>query len=324
MKTYLKLDKIKSTMVATKSSFLFLLIAIMAMPSLSYAIPGDRLPSVNPQSGLLVKIQSSAPGQRQNTSSTAEASPQKPDDDQLPAIDQGSEPDVFYDSMPARRGVQPTVPEKADPVSRPAGKIIRVIKDFDKEDDRSLLVSAQRAVDLGRYDSALSLYDQLYKKNPRDPRILMGRAVALQKAGHVQNAIKMYEELLDVRPNHLEAEVSMLGLVRTRFPAMALKSLTALFKDHPNNAALSAEIGLAYADLGNIEDSLRHLGMAVSLEPNQAIYYYNMAVVSDRVNANKEAIRYYEEALSKDAIYGGKRSIPRELVYDRLAVLRQR
>ena len=243
--------------------------------------------------------------------------------DSLPVIDPNNEPDLFYDSMPVRRGVQPTAPEKVDPVMSPAGKIIHVKKDFEAGDDQSLLVSAKRALSLGRYDSALGFYDQLYKKNPRDTRVLMGKAIALQNMGQVQTAIKAYEELLDVDPNNLEAEVSMLGLVKGRFPALALKRMLSLYGENPNNAGLNAQIGMTFAQLGNEREALRYLGTAVSLEPNNPSYYYNLAVVSDRAGDRKQAISFYEEALSKDTLYGAGRSVPRDAIYERLSVIRQ-
>ena len=62
------------------------------------------------------------------------------DDSSLPAIDPLAEPDLYYDSMPVRRGVQPTAPEKVDPTTRPGGKIVHVQKDFNAGDDQAILV----------------------------------------------------------------------------------------------------------------------------------------------------------------------------------------
>jgi|MDSW01.2.fsa_nt_gb Flp pilus assembly protein TadD len=236
------------------------------------------------------------------------------------------EPDVFYDSAPLNvpRGAQPTVPEKVDPMKDRASKIVKVEKNYNAGDKTSLLVSAKRALDLGRYDSAIDLYDSLYKKNPRDPRVLMGRAVAYQKAGRVQSAIQSYEELLEIQPSNVEAETSLLGLVRTRYPALALQRLLELNAKHPHNPDIAGQIGLTYADLGNLEDAVRYLGIAVSIEPNTALNYYNLAVLYDRNRMYGDAIKMYEEALSKDTLYGGGRSVPRDAIYQRLASLRSR
>ena len=47
-----------------------------------------------------------------------------------------------------------------------------------------------------------------------------------------------------------------------------------------------------------------------------------MAVIADKAGDKKQAISYYEKALEIDTINGGGRSIPREVVYERLAQLR--
>ena len=277
-------------------------------------------PMAPPSSEVLNDLES----QLDNLERAIEQAEAATDESGLPVIDPENEPDVFYDSMPVRRGVQPTAPEKVDPIARPAGKIIHVTKDFDSEDDQAILVSAKRALDLGRYDSALSFYEQLYAKNPRDSRVLMGKAIALQKLGRVQNAIKAYEELLSVQPGNVKAEVSMLGLVKERFPAIALKRMLELYDKNPNDAGLNAQIGMAYAEIGNLKDAIRYLGMAISLQPNNPSYYYNLAVISDKAGDFKQAVLYYEEALSKDRLYGAERSLPRDVIYDRLSVIRKR
>lgn len=242
----------------------------------------------------------------------------------LPPIDTTRDPEAFYQAAPVSEGLQSNLPQRMDPRERPAAKFIIVEKDYDRQDNKSILVAANRAMQLGRFDAALDLFTQLYNKNPRDPRVLMGRAITFQNKGQIQNAIKMYEELLDVDPNNIEAEVSMLGLVRERFPALALKRLSELYQRDPNNAGLSAQLGLTYAGINDMANAMRFLGIAASLEPNNAMYYYNLGIVSERARNIKGAIRYYEEALNIDAIYGASRSIPRDVVYDRLAVLRGR
>lgn len=287
-------------------------------------VPNDA-PVADAAQPAAAPVENTAP---QNIMAQDEALPQVMTQDNgadgLPAIDPMNDPDTFYDSMPVRRGAQETTPERMNPEEKPAGKFIIVNKDYDKDDNKSMLVAANRALKLGRYDSALDMYDRLYAKNPRDARVLMGRAIALQNLGRTQLAIKTYEELLEVDPKNVEAEVSMLGLVRSRYPALALKQLATLYDAHPNNAALAAQIGLTYADIGNVDDAQRYLGSAISLDPNNAGYYYNMAIVCDRAKQYKDAISFYEQALNTDSIYGAGRSVPRDVIYERLGALRQR
>ena len=96
-----------------------------------------------------------------------------------------------------------------------------------------------------------------------------------------------------------------------------------LHEQYPGNAGVSAQIGLTQADLGHYDDALRYLGMAASVEPKNALHLFNMGIVADRKGDKAQAIKFYEQALETDAVYGGGRSIQREQIYDRLSVLRR-
>lgn len=213
-------------------------------------------------------------------------------------------------------------PRKINPAVEPASKYIVVRKNHSAGSRQANLVSAERAMSLGRYDSALELYNNLYAKNKRDPNILLGRATALQKTGQDEAAIQAYEQLIDLRPNNVEAQVNMLGLLGQRYPAVALRRLLDLSDKHSQNIGVIAQIAVIQAALGRYDESVRYLGMAAGIEPQNASHMYNMAVVADRSGNKKEAIQYYEQALEIDTVYGGGRTIPREAVFQRLSRLR--
>lgn len=241
-----------------------------------------------------------------------------------PAVPAGE--DVFFDShaaVPSGAMAKNVGPRKVDPVMEPGSSFVVVNKTHGAQSQESLLVSANRALKLGRYDAAMEMYDSLYAKNKKDPAILMGRAVAYQKAGRSESAIQMYEELLAVDKNNGNALLNMLGLLRTQYPETALRRLMNLREQYPGNASVAAQIGLIEADLNHPDEALRYLGMAASIEPQNAQHYFNMAIVADRKGDKAQAIKLYEQALETDAVYGGGRSIAREQIYDRLAILRR-
>ncbi len=213
---------------------------------------------------------------------------------------------------------------EVDPVLEPATQYVVVNKTHEAQNPEALLVSANRALKLKRYESALDMFDQLYKKNSRDPRILMGRAVAQQNSGRIESAIRSYEEVLDVKPNDADAMLNMLGLLRQQYPSVALRRLMDLHEKHPNNAGIAAQIGITQADLGHYDDAMRYLGIASSMEPKNAQHAFNMAIIADRNGDAKSAVKHYEQALEMDAIYSSGRSIPRDTIYDRLSILRRR
>lgn len=240
--------------------------------------------------------------------------------------DSNTEPDVdvFYDAdvLVPEGELARTAPRKVDPTIEPASKLIIVTKNASAGSRHAQLVSASRAIKLGRYSSALEIYNELYRKNKRDPNILMGRAVALQKLGLVEEAIFAYEELLEIRPKNTEARINMLGLISDQFPSVALRQLKDLRKQNPDNVGLVAQMAITEARIGNFDSAMRYMGVAASMEPNNANHFFNLAIIADQAGARKDAVKYYEQALEIDTIYGGSRSVPRDQIYSRLAQIR--
>ena len=235
------------------------------------------------------------------------------------------EPDVYFDSASTGLSdvVQDIAPVKVDPRQQPGQSFIIVKKHSEAGSYESRIVAANRALKLGRDASALSMFESLYKSNPRDPRVLMGLAVSQQKSGFKASAIKTYEELLRRAPNNHEAMVNMLGLMKDQYPEVALRKLMHLHEHNPHSPGVAAQIGMAHAKMGRYKEAMRYMGMALSLEPNNATHSYNIAIVADSMGEKNDAIGYYEEALQIDAMHGASRSIPRQVVYDRLAELRR-
>ena len=232
----------------------------------------------------------------------------------------------YYDSasiMPNAALGASIGPREVDPRYEPGSSFVVVSKSAGANSFPARLVAGQRALKLGRYSSALEIYEGLYRKSPKNRQVLMGLAVAQQNSGFEQSAIATYEELLKVDPNNVDAMVNMLGLIQKQYPAVAYRKLQELWDKNSQNPGIAAQLGLTSAQMGNAEDAIRYLGIASSLEPQNAMHLYNMAVVTDQVGAYKDALDLYEHALEVDATYGGSRSVPRERIYDRLAHLRR-
>ncbi|HRC26206.1 MAG TPA: tetratricopeptide repeat protein, partial [Alphaproteobacteria bacterium] len=238
----------------------------------------------------------------------------------------GGKDDLYYDSLPlppTGTMAKSAGPRKVNPSLEPAQKFVIVKKTQDAGGLESLLVSANRALALGRYDAALDMFTRLYRKNPRDARILMGRAVSLQYAGRREAAIGAYDEILKLDPSSVEAKINRAGLVGVQYPAVALRDLLALRDQFPGHAGLAAQIGLMQAKLGNDTEAMQYLGAAASLEPRNASHIYNMAVIADRMDDRAKAISLYEQALQLDGGDTQGVRVNRDAIYARLSVLRE-
>lgn len=230
--------------------------------------------------------------------------------------------DTVYFDAPKGKALSGIPAPSMDPKRGKNESVIVVDQAITSTSQESGVAAAGRALRLGRYDAAISMFDDLYRANPRDPRILMGRAVTLQKLGRTGEAIEAYEEVLTIDQDNPEAIVNLMGLIRKQYPARALEKLLELRASHPDNAGIMAQLGVAYADSGNFEDALKYLGMATKAEPNNPQHYFNLGVISERMKNRQRAIAYYEKALETDAVYGTGRGIDRDMIYDRLTRLR--
>lgn len=236
-----------------------------------------------------------------------------------------AEENLFYDAeqlVPESELSRTGTPIQVNPVFNPGTRLVITRKTANPGSREAQLVAAERASKLGRFESALEIYNGLYAKNSRDPNILLGRAITLQRLGRIDEAINAYEEILDIRPNNLEAQINMQGLLGQRYPAVARRNLMDMFRENPGNVPVLAQLAMVEAKLGNHTDAIKFLGIAASIEPNNANHIFNMAIVADRAGEKKHAIEYYEQALEIDTLYGAGKSIPRDSVFQRLAELR--
>lgn len=240
------------------------------------------------------------------------------------AADRSFDEDLFYDARDVvpRGEIGKRTARKVNPKLEPGSKLIVVRTDEGPDSVGARLISASRAVKIGRYESALDIYKGLYQQDKRNADVLMGVAVTLQKMGRFDAAIAAYEELLEFKPGYIDAEVNMLGLISMQYPQVGLTRLQNLKRKHPDNLNVVAQLAVTYAQIGDVHQALKYLGIAASMQPQNPSHMFNMAVIADRAGQRKMAVRYYEQALELDSVYGGGRTLPRDIIFDRLSRLR--
>ncbi len=184
------------------------------------------------------------------------------------------------------------------------------------------LTTARLALSQGRSQAAFQIFNELYKDYPRDKRVLMGRAVALQKLGQTGEALVAYEELLTRDPKNLEALTNMLGLLKKENPSLAVAKLVELREAYPFNADVTAQLGIAYAGTGEYEEALKFLDMSEALKPGSALVLYNKGVLLDKMGRSAEAAGIYRQLIRMSADGMLDQSLPVDTLKRRLAVMR--
>jgi tetratricopeptide (TPR) repeat protein len=214
------------------------------------------------------------------------------------------------------------VNELADLATPQASEYVIVNKSGEASPTSQLGQMGAKALALGRYGAAADIYGDALIRNPSDVTALLGRAIANQKLGNADAAIRDYEKVLTLSPNNKEAQLNLAGLVMTKEPGLVTSKLASLQEKYPDSGGVAAQKALMLANQGNVTQAAQQMDVAITLEPENPMHYYNRAILAERMQDPARAIQNYERALEVDTIYAGGRKVPRDQIYDRLFVLR--
>ncbi len=137
-----------------------------------------------------------------------------------------------------------------------------------------------------------------------EPRGLQDRflaAVQAEEAGEKQQAISLYEEILDLDPRYAAAYIN-LGTI-----AFHLREYDRAERLYRRATEVDPAYVLAYFDLGNVLDELGRLDesiaayrQAVALAPRYADAHYNLALAFERLEKPRAALRHWQAYLKID------------------------
>ncbi len=173
--------------------------------------------------------------------------------------------------------------------------LITVIDESDYFRDR--YDAARRGLNAGGALSALSIYDDLLGRQPRDRVALLGRATALHQLNRSGEAIRAYETALRHHPDELVALTNLLGLIGQQTPESALQQLRRLYKRNPSFGAVAAQMAMIHLTLGDGPNAIRLMSEAATLEPVNPVYQINLAIMHDRAGDARAAVSAYQRAL---------------------------
>ena len=140
----------------------------------------------------------------------------------------------------------------------------------------------------------------------KDPRLVFQDAVALHRAGQLDKARKLYEQVLVRVPNQVDS-LHLLGVLATQRGdfttaiklikrAIDQKKATPVAEFHNN-------IGAAYKGLGKRKDAAHHFGLAARLKPSYAEAFNNLGSVLEDDGDLEGAKKNFQQALSLKSDY---------------------
>ncbi|MBS4095596.1 MAG: glycosyltransferase family protein [Sulfuricella sp.] len=124
-------------------------------------------------------------------------------------------------------------------------------------------------------------------------------AVRQHQAGHVTEAESIYQQVLQVAPNHPDAW-HLLGVLAHQAGrhTEAVELIGKAIGLNPDMPAFHNNIALAHLELGNLDEAIAHWRKTIRLKPDHAGAYNSLGNALTRCDALNEAIESYQKALA--------------------------
>ncbi len=125
----------------------------------------------------------------------------------------------------------------------------------------------------GKYDTALTLYQEFLEKNPAAYQVLLNIGDCYREKGEIDKAMETYQQVIEKARDDRAMGVNM-------------------------KAKALAAIGLVYLKQNNLEEATKYFKQSVDTAPQDEIVAFNVAEVCFNNQQLDEAQKYYELAAS--------------------------
>jgi tetratricopeptide (TPR) repeat protein len=154
-----------------------------------------------------------------------------------------------------------------------------------------------KALQKNQLTQAREAYSQALARNPTQRDALLGMAYAHQALGDATQALATLQRLVELYPRDSDA-MSALYLIGGGDPQVEESKLKQLLERSERPASLHYALGVLYFEQSRFGEAERAFDRALSINPDQADYAYNLALTLDRLGRRREAARQYVTALN--------------------------
>lgn len=135
---------------------------------------------------------------------------------------------------------------------------------------------AIQSMQLGDYQTALDLFDQILERIPHDPVTHVSKGHALKTGGNTAEAVSAYQAAIDSQPMHCDAWYSLANLKTYRFDDDQIHTMLELDKN-PHLAGqdrvyLQFALGKAFEDKNEFDKSFFHYSKGNDIKRTQVQY----------------------------------------------------
>lgn len=167
-----------------------------------------------------------------------------------------------------------------------------------KEDIEELYSKGVDFGSLGNYDEAIKYFDKVLEMEPNHEKALFNKGWAYEDMGKLEKALECYEKLIEINPKNSEAWYNKsFVLQKLNRDEEALNFFDDLLLIESNNADILANKGTILGKLGRFYEAYECFDRATELSPFNADFWNKKAMVLYKLNRYKEALESCNKAL---------------------------
>jgi tetratricopeptide (TPR) repeat protein len=212
---------------------------------------------------------------------------------ETPAVEK---PVTAKKTISSRARKMPPQVAKAEPIGN---KTVELQHKQESNSIDQVLSKAYQSYQSGDYATSWQYYREALTKDAKNRDALLGLAAIAQQQRQDDTALHYYSQVLTLDPRDpvAQAGLSSLSVADTAAKESRLKQL---ITQQPDSAALRFALGNQYVAQSRWADAQQAYLSALSLEPSNALFTFNLAVSLDHLGQRKAAAKYYQQALQFD------------------------
>ena len=155
------------------------------------------------------------------------------------------------------------------------------------------------------------------RSEPEEALAIFRQAVADEGKGRLDEAERLYEEVLALQPTYVDALYRLAGLAfQTRRTERGAELIAQAIKIGPAVAQTHANLGYALSTLERFDEALESYDTAIRLKPDFVEAHYSRGIVLDALRRPAEALESFEAAIRLKPDYAPAHASRGIVLYD--------
>ena len=151
----------------------------------------------------------------------------------------------------------------------------------------------------GDLATARTEYEQALRDEPANRDALLGLAAIDVRSGRYESAEARYLRVLQIEPRNPQAQAALISLRSGRSDPLATESrVKSLLAADPSAHVLNFALGNQLAQQNRWAEAQQEYFKAYTADPDNADFAYNLAVSLDHLRQPRQALDYYQRAIS--------------------------